>query len=356
MQADLKLLQPLGFHLSDGTVYTYLEGNEYEDIAAAWDWNLIPGITTDYAATPLNCDNAGWKGIEQFVGGVSDTQVGAAAMRYSNPFTHSLGWQKAWFFLENDVQFVMVNNLSSTSNAPLYSVLDQRRHTGDVYVDGQSVLKSTNYTRASSLWHGGVGYTFDKSIGVSGLSVEVGDRFGNWSLIGISTQPPETIDLFAAYLSHSALRTPISYTVFPSTKSPDAFKQKSEKTKLRTIWNDAYVSALFDDVHQTAMVVFWDFLGGSVLIPGSSFADAPLTISSSGNSAVIYQLNTGNVTVADPSQNLTKLDVELGVGLLGKKPPHWGWELSHHLSFDLPTSGSAGSSVSQVISNRVTAS
>lgn len=352
----INLQNPLGFHLSDGTVYTYLEGNEYEDIAAAWDWNLIPGITTDYAATPLNCDNAGWKGIEQFVGGVSDTQVGAAAMRYSNPFTHSLGWQKAWFFLENDVQFVMVNNLSSTSNAPLYSVLDQRRHTGDVYVDGQSVLKSTNYTRASSLWHGGVGYTFDKSIGVSGLSVEVGDRFGNWSLIGISTQPPETIDLFAAYLGHSALRTPIGYTVFPSTKSPGAFKQKSEKTKLRTIWNDAYVSALFDDVHQTAMVVFWDFLGGSVLIPGSSFADAPLTISSSGNSAVIYQLNTGNVTVADPSQNLTKLDVVLGVGLLGKKPPHWGWELSHHLSFDLPTSGSAGSSVSQVISNRVAAS
>jgi len=117
---------PFGFHLSDGTVYTYLEGNEYEDIAAAWDWNLIPGTTTDYAATPLNCNNTSWKGIEQFVGGVSNTQVGIAAMRYYNPFTHSLKWQKAWFFLENDIQFVMVNNLSSNNSAPLYSVLDQR--------------------------------------------------------------------------------------------------------------------------------------------------------------------------------------------------------------------------------------
>ena len=33
------LRQILGFHLSDGTVYTYLKGNEYEDIAASWDWN-----------------------------------------------------------------------------------------------------------------------------------------------------------------------------------------------------------------------------------------------------------------------------------------------------------------------------
>ena len=42
MQTNVELpLQPFGFHLSDGTVYTYLDGNEYEDIAAAWDWNLI---------------------------------------------------------------------------------------------------------------------------------------------------------------------------------------------------------------------------------------------------------------------------------------------------------------------------
>lgn len=350
-QADMRIPQPLGFHLSDGAVHTYLDGNEYEDIAAAWDWNLIPGTTTDYAATPLNCNSTGWRGIEEFVGGVSDTRIGIAAMRYSNPFTQSLNWQKAWFFLENDVQFVMVNNLSSNSDAPLYSVLDQRRHVGDIYVDGKSVKKSTNYTTASSLWHGGVGYTFDGSIGVLELSVEVGDKVGNWSLIGISTQPPETVDLFAAYLTHSTLRKPISYAIFPSTKSPETFERKSGEMKLRTIKNDAHISALFDDVHQTVMVVFWDSDGGSVLITRSSISDAPLTISSNGNSAVIYQLNTGNVTVSDPSQSLKELDVKLQVGSPGGKPPHWGSESSHDLSFILPISGSAGSSVSQNISN-----
>ncbi len=32
-------LQPYGFHLSDGTLYTYIDGTQYEDIAGAWDWN-----------------------------------------------------------------------------------------------------------------------------------------------------------------------------------------------------------------------------------------------------------------------------------------------------------------------------
>lgn len=31
---------PFGFHLSDGTLYTYVTGNEYEDMFAAWDWNV----------------------------------------------------------------------------------------------------------------------------------------------------------------------------------------------------------------------------------------------------------------------------------------------------------------------------
>ncbi|KZP04685.1 polysaccharide lyase family 8 protein, partial [Athelia psychrophila] len=208
---------PLGFHLSDGTVYTYLQGNEYEDIAAAWDWNLIPGTTTDYAATPLNCNHAGWKGVQEFVGGVSDGEVGIAAMRYTNPYTGSLSWQKAWFFLENDVHLVMIAGLQSATNAPVYSVLDQKRHAGDVYVDGSKVYGSSNFTSANLLWHGGVGYALHPSpLGTPGLSVETGAKFGNWKTIGISAQPNITVDLFAAYLTHSSPE-PVAYSVFPAT-------------------------------------------------------------------------------------------------------------------------------------------
>ena len=71
---------PFGFHLADGTTYTYVTGDEYEDIAAAWDWNMIPGTTVDYGATPLNCDTENQVGVENFVGGASTGKLGAAVM------------------------------------------------------------------------------------------------------------------------------------------------------------------------------------------------------------------------------------------------------------------------------------
>ncbi|KAG9126334.1 hypothetical protein FRC07_003855 [Ceratobasidium sp. 392] len=45
-----------GFHLSDGAVYTYTTGAEYEDMFATFDFSLVPGTTTDYGNTPLNCE------------------------------------------------------------------------------------------------------------------------------------------------------------------------------------------------------------------------------------------------------------------------------------------------------------
>jgi Polysaccharide lyase family 8, super-sandwich domain len=76
---------PVGFHLADGTTYTYLTGDEYEDISAAWDWNAIPGTTVDYGATPLACSTTNQVGVESFVGGVSTGVLGAAVMVCGNP-------------------------------------------------------------------------------------------------------------------------------------------------------------------------------------------------------------------------------------------------------------------------------
>ena len=127
----VNLANPLGFHLSDGTVYQHIDGTEYEDIAAAWNWNLIPGITTDYGNTPLECETVGTSSTETWVGGVSNGARGLAVMSYTNPITHAMSWQKTWFFLDNDVQYVMLNGVTSTSDAPVFSVLDQRRLSPD---------------------------------------------------------------------------------------------------------------------------------------------------------------------------------------------------------------------------------
>ncbi|ESK88903.1 polysaccharide lyase family 8 protein [Moniliophthora roreri MCA 2997] len=325
---------PLGFHLADGVHYNYIVGDEYEDIAASWNWNLIPGITVDYGATALSCDRTGFTGIEKFVGGVSDGKIGLAAMRYTNPFTRSLRFQKVWFFLDGDVQHVIISNIGSNTTSPVYSVLDQRRHSGSVYVNSEQLQlqenQVTNVTNVTSLWHGGVGYTFNASAPFS-LSLDVGPKTGNWATIGTSKQPPATVDLFAAWLQHTSLSSPLAYSVYPGTDSIDAFAQKSGATQLQTIQNDASISAVYDQVNRVVMVVFWASNGGCVTLDGEN-----TNLCSSAASAVVFNAKSDSVTVSDPSQSLSSLDIRVESG---------GTEKG--VTFELPQGGQSGGSVTK---------
>ncbi|KAG1833845.1 polysaccharide lyase family 8 protein [Suillus variegatus] len=335
---------PWGFHLSDGTVYTYLQGNEYEDIAAAWDWNLIPGITVDYNATVLDCNQTSYTGQEAFVGGVTDGQIGAAAMRYTNPESGSISWQKTWFFLETDVQHVMIANISSATAAPVFSVLDQRRFGGGVWVNGAGTFGG-NYTNPQTMWHGQVGYEFPAANGTYGLSVEWGNRTGAWSNIGSSTQPPETVELFAAWLYHNNLSAPVSYTSYPAVDY-GTFMLKRAATRLQEIENSASISALLDKVHRTVTAVLWSPSGGSFTFQLDGYA--PITVTASANAAILYRVESGNVTVSDPSQTLSELTIEMTAGD-GVKPKGWCLQNTLIIHFTLPSSGSAGSSVTHVL-------
>jgi len=267
-------------------------------------------------------------------------------MKYTNPVTASLHWQKAWFFLEGDVQHTMISGLKSMTSAPVYSVLDQRRHTGPVIVDGVQTNLTEN-AEVRTLWHGDVGYLFPNLNNSAVISVDVAEKTGSWSVIGTSSQPPATIDLFTARIGHKSTFTPFSYTAFPGT-SYDTFLAKSRGLRLQSVQNDEIISAVFDEGNKIAMVVFWDAAGGSVTFD-PAFASASITITADGNIALLYRLETGEVTVSDPSQSLTTTQVTLTLGL-GRKPFQWGAGLTKTLIFDHPSGGGAGSSVCQTFS------
>ncbi|KAH9910837.1 polysaccharide lyase family 8 protein [Epithele typhae] len=343
---------PFGFHLSDGTLYTYLEGDEYEDIAGMWDWNLIPGTTTDYNNTPLTCDTAKVAGKEDFVGGASDGTIGAAAMRYTNPTTGALAFQKAWFFLDNDVQHVMLSKLSASASSehPVISVLDQKRHSGDVILDGQTLSVGGNFSNARTLWHDNVGYAFPVGAHVS---VDWGTRTGDWGRLGISAAGVQSADLFSAWVGHgrgsdAVLEAPMAYTVFPAT-TRDALPTKvaASLTNLATVQNDAHVSAVWDAGTKLLAAVFWDAAGGNVTFtPGSG--QAALTLSASAGSVVLYRMDTGGVTVSDPTQTTSSVDVTVAAAAGGTRPTGFAnGSDSVKVSVSLPSGGAAGQSVSK---------
>ena len=261
-------------------------------------------------------------------------------MRYLNPLTKAFSWQKAWFFLDDDTQYVMIANLSSRSAAPVYSVLDQRRHSGTVYVDSEVFDAPDDETfdrTVSSLWHGGVGYLFDS--GSTVLSLSVGERTGAWSAIGSSTQPPETVDLFAAWIEHQDLTQPVSYTIFPGTTF-DSFRIKSGNRNIVPLQNDAYISAILDADYNAVSAVFWDVSGGTLLLENELFNLGLTNITVSGGVALMLNFDTGTFTVSDPSQTLTSVDI-LVEGITGTP-------LAFTVNLPSGSGGFAGSSVTVV--------
>ena len=320
-----------GFHLSDGTVYTYLSGAEYEDIAAAWDWNLIPGTTLDYDGVPLSCSTTGQHGIESFVGGVSDGELGISAMRYTNPLTQTTRWQKAWFFFGGDTQHVTVSGVASTSGKDIMHVIDQKRRNGTVYVGGKAVNDSELVLSVpaplTTLWHDGIGYVFrDRDDESNTLVVLQGNKTGAWSDIGTATQPISTVDLFAAYIHQEPLQLDkrISYTIFPA-RTQKRFHHDSRKHIIHTARNDASVTAVFD--RHTVGIVFWARRGGEVTVQGT-------VIRANAAVVVLIRWDWGTVTVSDPSQVLANATITIG---------------ERRLHFALPQGGSAGKSVSLYI-------
>ena len=266
-------------------------------------------------------------------------------MRYTNPLTKEFSWRKTWFFIEDDVQHVMISKISSTTNAQVFSVLAQQRQTGKVIVDGVDAQTIDNTQAKSSLWHNDIGYTFDRLGSDDKVLVRAEKRSGNWSEIGTSNQPPTSSIIFTALIEHQNNSASVSYTVFPGT-TPETFDRKRSQLRLRTIQNDGHISAVFDDRHNTIYATFWDPSGGTVTCHSTNFA--PITITASGSIALIFKLTTGKITVADPSQRLDVVSVVMSLGS-GNNPPKWGIEPMKVFHFVLPSNGLAGSSVSQTV-------
>lgn len=340
---------PYGFHLSDGTTYTYNLGNEYEDIAGAWDWNMIPGTTVDYNATVLQCSTVNAVGLDPFVGGVSTGNIGMGVLRYINPVTQSLSFQKAWFFFPEDIHHVSVNILQSKTSQPVYSILDQRRRAGPILHDfRQAKQDSGNFSHPHTLFHGGTGYLFDHS--VPSLSISTGNRTSNWTALGISTHPPDEVDLFSAWIPHdqSKITKPVSYSVYPGRDSVHEFYRQAKRSPLRTLVETPEITAVQSLRHGVTMIAFWQPNGGSVKIPPSWVGKSGgMIVSSKTSLLLIFEEEKWTLTVSDPTQLLNCTTVAVQMLNRWRRPKGWGRDDTKVFSIPLPEMPSAGSSVVQ---------
>ncbi|KAG1825522.1 chondroitin AC/alginate lyase [Suillus subaureus] len=188
-----------------------------EELGEQWNSDVLVNFATSFSSNTTNANAGGLLGNCMF---------------YNNDYMVTR--DKHGFFLEDGVQYVMVANISSKTDAPVFSVLDQRRFRGpNVPVNGMGTVGGTLQTPTPC---GTV---------TSGI---------------FSGQ--ETMNLFAVWLHHKYLSAPISYAVYPAVDY-GTFALKRASTHLTEIQNDASVNALLNEDHYTVFGVFWDAAGGS---------------------------------------------------------------------------------------------
>ncbi|KAL7315932.1 hypothetical protein PS15m_005092 [Mucor circinelloides] len=314
----LNVQNPYGFHLSDGAIYNYITGDEYVDTFGAWDWDLVPGITVDYGGTPLQCTKVKNKGKKAFVGGATDGNTGIAVMDYLNPQNQNLTFKKTVFFFPSGYAVQVGPVTSKNTDAPLVTVLDQRRRNGDIYVSGSLRNTDTTYatTKSNSIWHDRIGYYFPTS---ENLFVNSKPKASNWSDIGIS-EGTETQQLWTSYIKHASSTTTgllTQYIVQPDI-SASTFNAKvaagNIPIALAFSASSPQVNAAYSAADKSIAAAFWT--AGTYVTPWNSVTittDNPCILTFRQTKAGTYRL-----TVADPTQTLSSVNLTIKIGSVTK--------------------------------------
>jgi hypothetical protein len=345
-----------GFHLSDGTLYTYLSGDEYRNIFPTWDWDLIPGTTIDYRGTPNNCTPA-YLGANAFAGGLSNGQIGVAGLNYMNPKTKDFSWKKSWFFL-NDFYVVLGSNISETRPNPVFTTLDQRKLNGKVYI-GNDHRQATSGLYKDVKWvhHDSIGYQMLDSKVTVNLSTSV--QSGTWQSIG-AYNGSVSLPVFNAKIVHqqtsgqAVQNAELGYVVYPGM-SRSKFISRTRHIPVSVLQRNDIAHIIQIESEKFVGAVFW--LAGSAHVPLFSKVRSPVVVSSGIVFSALTGSNSVQLMVADPTQKLSS--VQLTVDTRGKSlhcPTHTAFSCSVKpsskssssttvITVSLPQGSTAGSTV-----------
>ncbi|KAI9273416.1 chondroitin AC/alginate lyase [Helicostylum pulchrum] len=311
---------PYGFHLSDGAIYSYIEGDEYKDVFAAWDWNLVPGTTVDYGATPFGCNITQFYGNASFVGSVTpvSSKGGMAVMQYLNPMTGSLRWEKTFYFFPGFYAVQIGSIESQGGEAEIVTTLDQSNLKGQVVVTENTV------------WHNKILYTVLDDTVTLKVNTD-GHAANNWSTIGIS-QGIAAQPIFTATLQHpktSNSTKPVSYVAQLGVDE----KAGNVSSIVQLVHQDdevlGKVRGAYNVGDQTIALAFWT--------PGTFVTEWGVTVKTDQAILTFFTKEEAGytVTVSDPTQLLTQVKLEITVE-----------EKVQELNIILPSSPFTGSSVS----------
>ena len=259
-------------HLSDGTNFLYLTGDEYKDIFPVWDWTKLPGATAIQGTLDTGETNPiSTRGVTGFAGGVSDGTYGMAAMDLSRG---NLVAKKAWFFFDDGYLCLGAGiTLNRDADHDVATDVNQTLLHGAV-LSSQSMYPDRDgvyaYTPGRITWvyHDHVGYIFAPG---SNVNLSVGAQTGKWSDIGSGSNQIVTMRVFDLWIDHG--RSPnhgsYQYFVLPGA-SLEETKESAGKPTIQVLANNDDVQATWNGRLGIAMIAFRK--PGALATPAGSVA------------------------------------------------------------------------------------
>jgi chondroitin AC lyase len=296
-----------GYYLADGATYTYINGDEYNNIFPVWDWSKLPGVTayeTNAALKVLGFN--GYMNNHRFVGNVSDGKTGLTSMQLNRD---KLSAAKSWIFTD-DFVLCMGSGIATDSVCTVTTSIEQRLKKSDLLQFANLKWSKTEKRDLKNpkdvrFFHDNTGYII---LQAEKLSVRDESRTGSWHDV-MQSYPKdwtETNSVISLWVEHGVKPQDASYqyVILPAStlKKTASFDVKSIQVIMNTI--EAQVVYLPNEK--------------KVFIAAFSPIDIKLPLNvrfrseQPGLFMVKYQSNNGpEVIGADPTQQLKFIDIEV---------------------------------------------
>lgn len=226
-----------GKYSPDGALYTYVDGDEYENSPLFWNWHKVPGITCyDYEfKEPLRIFGGSLaKNDTKFVGTCTDGVTGISTMILNR---EGLFARKSWIATEDFVLCLGCDISEATNSIPLATTIDQKMQRAPLlYLDGGSwkeVTKSNKSTANRRFYHDKTGYIILDNAEVVAQVENITEVWFNISRTHACDI--QSADMMTLYLKHPKAGGEYSYIITPA-RSRDEVRD-FDTSKIEILYN-----------------------------------------------------------------------------------------------------------------------
>lgn len=292
-----------GVLVSAGSTSIRVSGNEYFNIFPCWNWSQIPGVTSIKDQVPIIKGNE-WssKGNGEFIGGVSNGNVGAFVLDY-NEF--DVRAHKGYFFFDNEI-VCLGAGIKCNTNGILNTTIEQNLLNSDVnllYKDNKIIKATSNQTLENviGILHNQIGYFINED---SNIELNIENRIGSWKDINSSSSDEKVSNkIFSLAINHGS--KPINenyiYTIVPGITSVEEFTAYPIHN-IEVINNDLNIQAVVNKSTKILQIIFYqkgclDYNGLSISV------DKPIIM------LIPNYEKIESIYVSDPTQKIDNLKV-----------------------------------------------